>query len=261
MSLNGLNILLAEDNPTNQMVAVQMLETLGADVTLANDGVEALEELEKSSFDVALIDIEMPRLSGIELIERIRSDPRPVAGMPLIALTAYVMREHRAAIDKAGADGIIAKPILSIEQFGEDIRRYVDARVIFLETEVGEDEASSGIDFDEDGINRSVFETLCASFDGPALRELLEKVEQDITRARDQVEMSMLSRNFAELRSGTHVLMSVGGAVGAFKVQELAQCLNSAGHAEDIALVQRDGPALIVEIDRVLSYVRSVRKE
>jgi len=128
MTLSGMQILLAEDNPTNQMVAMQMLESLGADVALAVDGAEALEMLQQQHYDVALIDIEMPRISGIDLIRRLRSLDGDLAEMPLIALTAYVMREHRAAIDEAGADGIIAKPILSIEQFGDDIIGYVRLR-------------------------------------------------------------------------------------------------------------------------------------
>ena len=79
MTLAGMNILLAEDNPTNQMVAVQMLESLGAEVTLASDGAEALGILGQREFDVALIDIEMPRISGIDLIRRVRAEPGPAA--------------------------------------------------------------------------------------------------------------------------------------------------------------------------------------
>ncbi len=128
MMLAGMNVLLAEDNPTNQMVAMQMLESLGAEVTLAVDGAEALGILGEKSFDVALIDIEMPRISGIDLIRRVRAEAGPVANMPMIALTAYVMREQRTAIEHAGADGIIAKPILSIEKFGDDIVGFMRQR-------------------------------------------------------------------------------------------------------------------------------------
>jgi CheY-like chemotaxis protein len=266
MSLNGLQILLAEDNPTNQMVAVQMLEALGASVTVANDGVEALEELEGRSFDVALIDIEMPRISGLELIERLRSDPRPVSQMPLIALTAYVMREHRAAIDKAGADGIIAKPILSIDQFGEDVRRFIDARETMVDgvdegPEGGVDSLGADGDLGDDGIDTGVFNSLCAAFEGPARQELLQKIEEDIGRAQYQFRVASEGKDFKDIRAATHVLMSVCGAVGALRVQELARCLNSAGHAEDILTVEKDGPVLLHEIDRVLSYVRSVQGE
>jgi CheY-like chemotaxis protein len=97
MTLSGLRVLLAEDNPTNQLVATQMLESLGASVVLAEDGAEALEILGLGTFDVLLIDIEMPRVNGIEMIRTVRGYSGPAAEVPMIALTAYVMREHRAA--------------------------------------------------------------------------------------------------------------------------------------------------------------------
>ena len=68
--LAGLRVLLAEDNPTNQMVASQMLRSLNAEVTVCADGVEALERFESEPVDLVVVDIEMPRLSGP------RRDPR-----------------------------------------------------------------------------------------------------------------------------------------------------------------------------------------
>ncbi len=144
MTLSGLRVLLAEDNPTNQLVAAQMLESLGASVVLAADGAEALEIVAREPFDVMLVDIEMPRVSGIEVIRTVRELSGPIAEVPMIALTAYVMREHRAAIDAAGADGVIAKPILSIEQFGADIRRFMQRRPDAASAEDGRTGSASG---------------------------------------------------------------------------------------------------------------------
>ena len=256
MSLNGMEILLAEDNPTNQMVAVQMLESLGATVSLAVDGAEALEMLLAKSYDVALIDIEMPRISGIDLIRRLRGMDPPLSEMPLIALTAYVMREHRAAIDDAGADGIIAKPILSIEQFGDDILGYVRMRNDSFgvlpdtyEDAVDDDEQSAAIDHD-------IFDRLFASFEGPAKDELVSKIGTDIHDARSRIEAALPSTDVTEISAATHVLISVAGAIGATKLQSLAQCLNSAGHASDGAAIGRDGPELLAEAERVMGFVR-----
>lgn len=256
MTLSGMQILLAEDNPTNQLVAMQMLESLGAEVTLAVDGVEALERLEERPFDVALIDIEMPRVSGIELIERIRSDPRPISKMPLIALTAYVMREHRVAIDTAGADGIIAKPILSIEQFGEDIRRFVEARVAAATLNEDLQAPANGPGALKNGIDHEVFKNLCSSFEGPALKELISKVGADIEGAGGRLAGAIKSGDHSEIRAASHILISVGGAIGAFNLQQLAQCLNSAGHAFDNEVIGRDGPKILAEIDSVLAFIR-----
>ncbi len=126
--LSGLEVLVAEDNATNQIVVTQMLETLGAVPSLAADGIEALELVRRQGFDFALLDIEMPRMSGLELIRTIRQMTGPAAKMPLIAFTAYVMPEHRERILKAGADGIIAKPLTSIAEFATAIERHLAGR-------------------------------------------------------------------------------------------------------------------------------------
>ncbi len=263
MELSGLNILLAEDNPTNQLVAVQMLESLGATVTLAVDGAEALEILDGKLFDVALIDIEMPRVSGIELIERLRADSGPVSEMPMIALTAYVMREHRAAIMEVGADGIIAKPILAVERFGEEILELMRERLANnaashaapAESQPRMAEVTTHPPAEEPGIDDEIFERLCNSFDDATLGELFLKIRADVAGAADRISSSLSSNDTMELRAATHILISVAGAIGAVRLQSLAQCLNSAGHASDTAVIEQDAPKLLNEAKLVLDFV------
>lgn len=258
MSLSNVRILLAEDNPTNQLVAAQMLESLGASVTLARDGAEALEIVEWESFDVMLIDIEMPRVSGIDVIRTVRAASGPLAETPMIALTAYVMREHRAAIEAAGADGIIAKPILSIEQFGADIRRFMSARA-------GSDAAGSEPVAQGNGqlsapVDRSVYDSLGQSIGSDAMAELLEKVETDVRSARDRLSRGLEDGAVDEIRSSTHILMSVAGAVGASQVQEGARRVNEAVRPESMAAVAAEAAPLLVDIDRMLDFVRKERE-
>lgn len=263
MPLRGLQILLAEDNPTNQMVAVQMLETLGAEVTVAVDGAEALEILQLKVFDVALIDIEMPRISGIDLIRRLRSMRGDVANMPMIALTAYVMREHRIAIEDAGADGIIAKPILSIEQFGSDILNHIRGRRPVAQSCAPKSDGAQT----EDGateratVDMEVFEGLRAAFAGDTFVELTHRIDSDISSARDRIEAAFGAQDMQEMRAASHILISVAGVVGATLLQNLAQCLNSAGHDSDIASVERVGPQLLAEASRVVDFVKTSRSE
>lgn len=260
MSLGGLSILLAEDNPTNQLVAVQMLESLGANVTLAVDGAEALEILQGARFDVALIDIEMPRISGIDLIRRLRGSSSDLADMPLIALTAYVMREHRAAIDEAGADGIIAKPILSIDEFGEEILGHMRAR-LGKAPSVKTTFAGAYPAEDSSSIDRGIFDRLWSSFDQDGRAELAEKICQDISQAQTQVAKSLENKDLEVIRGASHILISVAGSIGAVRLQSLAQCLNSAGHASDDAAIGKDGPELVMEAEKVLDFVRGTLRE
>jgi len=120
-NLNRLKVLVAEDSETNQAVIGHMLTRMGAQVETAADGIAALDWLEREDFDLALIDIEMPRLSGLEVMRALRGQAHLRRDMPVVAVTAYVLRANRDAIYAAGADAIVAKPLIDIETFGEAI--------------------------------------------------------------------------------------------------------------------------------------------
>lgn len=105
----GAKILLAEDNPVNQQVAVALLERWGHEVTVALNGVEALAALEKEPFDLVLMDVQMPELDGLEATRRIRQDSR-FASIPVVALTAHALREERDKCADAGMDDYLSKP-------------------------------------------------------------------------------------------------------------------------------------------------------
>ncbi len=260
-----MSVLLAEDNPTNQMVASHMLESLGAEVTIASDGLEALEMLGEKSFDVALVDIEMPRISGIDLIRQLRADPGPVARMPMIALTAYVMREHRAAIEDAGADGIIAKPIVSIAKFGGEILAHVRQRhARNPPPDPAADpsaDGAGGLEPEQPDFDCAIFESLCGSFEADGRRELVRRVGDDIGEACEAVAGAVQIRDFDALRIATHPLMAVAGVIGALRLRSLATRLNSAGHAGDDSTLDDDGSELLFEAERVLQFVCQSHEE
>ncbi len=102
-SAQGLNILVAEDNPINQNITRALLQALGHHCTIAEDGLECLRELEQNDYDLILMDVQMPVMSGLEATERIcqeRGEKRP----PIIALTANVSPQDQAPI-QGGGDG------------------------------------------------------------------------------------------------------------------------------------------------------------
>jgi len=110
----GLRILLAEDNPINQKLAVRLLEKHGHQVTVANNGLEALEILGRQEVDLILMDMQMPELDGVETTQRIREQEQGGnQHLPIIAMTANVMPEDRQRCLEAGMDGYVAKPINS----------------------------------------------------------------------------------------------------------------------------------------------------
>lgn len=175
----------------------------------------------------------------------------------MIALTAYVMREHRAAIDAAGADGVIAKPILSIEQFGADILRYMRKRPTPAITDVEDECAGSANDANAPVIDRNIYDSLAEAIGPDAMVGLLGKVGPDVQGARDRLVRALDPIDLVEIRSVTHILISVAGAIGAVPVQERAKQMNVAGHRDDVAVIQREMQGLLGQIDRTLEFVKN----
>lgn len=262
--LSGLRVLLAEDNPTNQLVATQMLESLEATVTVAGDGAEALERVHEAPFDVLLVDIEMPRMNGIELMRRLRAEDGPIAALPMIALTAYVMREHLAAIRECGADGVIAKPILSITQFGEDILACMEKRAALTGAPAPESATApvgggASAPAGSGAVDAATYEALADVIGTSAMPEFLGKVGADLRAAAERLEASAAGPDLESAREATHVLISVAGTIGAARAQHCAREINGAAHAGDVDAVRRDVPGLLAEVRRVVEFVESRR--
>jgi signal transduction histidine kinase/CheY-like chemotaxis protein len=112
-SSRSLNILLAEDNVVNQKVAVAMLGKMGHRVTLASNGLEALEQWRRGNFELILMDVQMPEINGLEATAQIRLEERSGDHVPIIAMTASAMSEERDRCLAAGMDDFLSKPINS----------------------------------------------------------------------------------------------------------------------------------------------------
>jgi CheY-like chemotaxis protein len=113
-----LRILLAEDNLVNQKLASRLLENQGHMVVVAADGAQALGSLEKQSFDLILMDAQMPVMDGFECTAAIRRlEQNTRAHIPIIAMTAHAMLGDRQRCLQAGMDGYIAKPVHAHELF------------------------------------------------------------------------------------------------------------------------------------------------
>ena len=103
----GLRILVAEDNVINQLILRDQLEELGCTVTLASDGLEALELWQEATFDLILTDVNMPRMNGYELAAQLRAMK---VALPIIGATANAMRDEGERCLSAGMDHCLIKP-------------------------------------------------------------------------------------------------------------------------------------------------------
>ncbi len=116
----SLRILLAEDNLVNQKVARRMLEKEGHLVTVVGDGQLALDALDRQTFDLVLMDIQMPGMDGVQATTAIREKERSSGGyIPIIALTAHAMSGDRERFLAGGMDGYVTKPIRIADLLGE----------------------------------------------------------------------------------------------------------------------------------------------
>ena len=110
--LPPLRVLLAENNEINQEIALEILGSMGLEVTLACNGREALSLWEEGSFDIVLMDIQMPVMSGLEAARKIRESGRPgAATVPILAMTANAMSGDREKSLEAGMNDHITKPL------------------------------------------------------------------------------------------------------------------------------------------------------
>ncbi len=108
--LSGMRVLVAEDNIVNQRVVTEFLKLAGISADIANNGVEALQLLEKHAYDAVLMDMQMPEMSGVEATMQIRKQPR-YANLPIIALTAGVTQEDHDKCLASGMNDFLAKPV------------------------------------------------------------------------------------------------------------------------------------------------------
>jgi CheY-like chemotaxis protein len=125
----NLRVLLAEDNLVNQRLAVRLLEKRGHRVVVAATGLEALQALEKESFDLVLMDVQMPEMDGLEATAAIREKEKG-SGLhqAVVALTAHAMKGDREKCLASGMDGYLSKPIRP-QELDQLLETYVARRM------------------------------------------------------------------------------------------------------------------------------------
>ena len=207
---SSLRILLAEDNPVNQKVAVRMLEKRGHTLQVANDGLEAVALWQQGAFDIILMDVQMPQMNGYEATGSIREIERTLGGhIPIIALTANAMKGDREACLQAGMDGYVMKPI----KFG-DLNKEVE-RVMTELTHQTAPAASASLTAAESTFDLA--QALAAmEEDDDLLRELIDVFLDDYPTTLTQLRQALDAKDAAEVRRLSHALK---GAVANFAAE------------------------------------------
>ncbi len=109
--LEGLRVLVVEDNPTNRLIASRLLEQLGAEVETAEDGRMGVDAVARAPFDLIFMDVQMPVMDGVEATRLIRAMPAPASATPILAMTANALQHQTDAYIAAGMNGVVSKPL------------------------------------------------------------------------------------------------------------------------------------------------------
>ena len=233
-------ILLAEDNPINQEVAVGMIESLGCQVDVVTTGLQAIEALERCSYDVVLMDCQMPEMGGLEATRIIREREavptisRPVMHTPIIALTAHALPSDREQCLAAGMDDYLSKPF-TLEALHATLARWLSQPAAAASASAPEEQAEATR---LDTIDRKVLDTLRSLRRGKApdllpkvLHMYLNHAPQLLNTIRDAVAHS----DAPALQRAAHSLKSSSANVGAMQLAAFSKEMEALGKAQQVA--------------------------
>ncbi|MBM3598101.1 MAG: response regulator [Alphaproteobacteria bacterium] len=213
-----LRVLLAEDNPVNQIVAVRLLERSGHAVDIVHNGRAALERLEDRAYDLVLMDVQMPEMDGLAATRAIRALPDERARIPIIALTANAMPGDEEVCRSAGMDDYIAKPI-DRRKLASIVARWGIAGS-FSQPESSPASPSASDEPIDTNVLDELTEIIGATGLTAAMRSFLKDAPERLARIGDAIERADLS----VLEAESHALKGAAETLGA---RQLAQSAKS----------------------------------
>jgi len=223
--IRGARVLVAEDNPTNQRVTQLILESGGHRATIVNDGEAALDALEHASFDLALFDLSMPGMSGLEALKLYRfSSPDPI---PVLILSANVTSEIIAECQRAGTAEFVAKPIRAAGLL-QAIDRHLATRAAEIIQPIlmtpKRDERPALTVVDTPAVDPGVLQDLGRLSPDPTFVErLVRGFRSDAERLLATITGALASRRYEVVKDAAHALRGGAGSVGATQLVALAQ--------------------------------------
>jgi len=237
-----VNILLAEDNLVNQKITTRMLEKLGHAVTVVSNGREALDAIGRQTFDLILMDIQMPEMSGFEATETIRRQERGSGRhLPIIALTAHAMDGDRERCLESGMDGYISKPAR-----GAELSRAIGS--LLAATPGGSEAAKRGDE--ETQLKPFDRTTLLRRLEGDT--ELLDEVLQiflsDCPTMLEKIRRAAARRDAKALLFPAHALKGAAANVCASRIHAVALKLELMAKEDRLVDVESHVSALEAEI-------------
>ena len=244
-------ILLAEDNPANQMIGIGMLKRFGLQVDTAGNGLEAVEAIQTRPYDLVLMDIGMPEMDGIEATHKIRQLHGDCANIPVIAMTAHVMKGDREEILSQGLDDYICKPV-NAGELAACMQRW-------LSPQSGENgaivmtAADNVTDSEENAIlDSAILEQLFEDTGHELAPTLVDVFVKELDSRLENILQAAHSSDSRQLTQESHALKSCAASYGATRLSKLAATLEEHGHdhGSNKAKEALDSMASVVKMTR-----------
>jgi PAS domain S-box-containing protein len=243
-----LRILLAEDNATNQKVALRFLEKLGYRADLAANGLEVLDLLEAQDYDLILMDVQMPELDGIETTRAIIRENPPEKRPRIVAMTANALPEERETALAAGMEGYITKPIqikelwAVLEQTGQERQHAkVSSKPLFT--------ATLKPNF-EDVSDAIVYRELERLYDDEVdliLERVIPLYKDDTRRLLTRLRAAVNNEHVQEVRFLAHTIKGSSQNIAALKMAQLSRQLETMGKNDKL---EPSVGGLVAEMER-----------
>ncbi len=233
-----LRILLAEDNPINQTLAVRLLEKLGHRVVVVEDGQAALDMLAQRPFDLVLMDVQMPGMDGLEATAAIRArEGATGTHTPIIAMTAHAMQGDRERCWAAGMDGYVSKPI-KLDDLDAALRQVLDGRSALI---TPTEEPSCDVDVALNYVDG----------DRALLGELVTLYRHDYRAWVEELRTAVRAGNAPWTERAAHSLKGAIRIFGATAASNLANEVETCGRAGDLTGAATLLPMLERELERL----------
>ncbi|MFO1188412.1 MAG: ATP-binding protein [Alphaproteobacteria bacterium] len=250
-----LRILLAEDNAVNRMLALALLTKAQHQVEAVGDGLEAVRAVIARSYDVVLMDVQMPQMDGIAATAAIRKLPAPANNVPIVALTANAMAGDADLCLGAGMDAHVAKPI-NVDALMRGVAEAINRRKGELPMPSNTNRPgatvqpeSSDAEFDTDVIG-----SLEAAL-GPQIDDLAIRYAEDIRDRARRIGQAAKGEDMATLAVLAHDLKSLSASFGACRLAGLGRALETACKNRDLSASRELVPETLASIDRVATLV------
>jgi two-component system, sensor histidine kinase and response regulator len=251
----GLRVLLVEDNRVNQKLALRLLGKMGHHPTLATNGREALDLVQKNMFDLILMDIQMPVMSGIEATEMIREEEKKTGGhIPIIALTAHAMAGDAEKYLSAGMDGYVSKPVGS-ELLRAEIDRLAKSP-IHLEEKTMNKKVLTHLDFDQGELLARV------DNDRELLNELLMIFKEEFPRHLQALREAVVSGNADRVVAAAHALKGMllnlaanHAAASVGRLEQMGRSGETSGFHDAFVAFEKDASSLVPQLEVCVAEV------